>query len=642
MIGWNFPSNNYGQETGLNDAGIETFRGNPWDSLAREIIQNSLDAKKHGTASPVEVHFELNSLSIDKFPDREFFVGILEACREYWRSNTKTKKFFNNALEVIDISPIPVLKISDYNTTGLTGSDMDHGTNWHNLIKSVGVSDKSSSSGGSYGIGKNAPFACSQIRTVFYGTKDCDGKRAFQGVAKLVTHQNEQGETTQGTGYYGWLDRNRPIIDYSEVDEFFHRDQTGTDIFVFGFNAEDGWKSKIIISVLENFFMAIWKNKLVVRVGETIINSNSLPELIENHIGNDTEYLSGKYYNAITSEKAHYFNEPDFQGMGRIELYVLPERDYPKRVAMVRGTGMKIFDKGHFQTPMKFAGVMLAIGEKLNEFLRILEPPSHNNWEHERHDDPKYAKKILNKLKSWVNEKVRSISFSDDAEELEVEGMSQYLPDDLANAPQNSYDETAEGEKGAPKEVEIRDKYREPSSNASAAGYEAAAAAEENEDYYDEETDEETNEGDESSDNDDNSNDSVGGSSSTDNTGTSESDGSSGVKPGEQGSNPSSTTNPLKFKRVRIFCTDPDTGMYNISIYPDADGEGFLGFNIVGEVGTERASVKSAVIKDSGLQINIKSGLVGPIKFAAGKKTTILITLSEPMRCALEVSAYAN
>jgi len=44
MIGWNFPSNNHGQKAGLNDSGIETFLGTPLQSLAREVVQNSIDA----------------------------------------------------------------------------------------------------------------------------------------------------------------------------------------------------------------------------------------------------------------------------------------------------------------------------------------------------------------------------------------------------------------------------------------------------------------------------------------------------------------------------------------------------------------------------------------------------------------------
>ena len=45
-IGWNFPSNNYGMVYGIGEAGIETFKGTPYKSLAREICQNSLDAKR--------------------------------------------------------------------------------------------------------------------------------------------------------------------------------------------------------------------------------------------------------------------------------------------------------------------------------------------------------------------------------------------------------------------------------------------------------------------------------------------------------------------------------------------------------------------------------------------------------------------
>ena len=40
---WNFPSNNYGQIFGIADSGVETFKGTPIKSLAREICQNSLD-----------------------------------------------------------------------------------------------------------------------------------------------------------------------------------------------------------------------------------------------------------------------------------------------------------------------------------------------------------------------------------------------------------------------------------------------------------------------------------------------------------------------------------------------------------------------------------------------------------------------
>ena len=39
---WNFPSNNHSQTIGIADSGVETFKGTPIKSLAREICQNSI------------------------------------------------------------------------------------------------------------------------------------------------------------------------------------------------------------------------------------------------------------------------------------------------------------------------------------------------------------------------------------------------------------------------------------------------------------------------------------------------------------------------------------------------------------------------------------------------------------------------
>ena len=38
-IDWNFPSNNFGTVSGIGEAGIETFKGLPYRSLAREICE---------------------------------------------------------------------------------------------------------------------------------------------------------------------------------------------------------------------------------------------------------------------------------------------------------------------------------------------------------------------------------------------------------------------------------------------------------------------------------------------------------------------------------------------------------------------------------------------------------------------------
>lgn len=644
MINWNFPSNNYGQVTGLNDAGIETFRGNPLDSLAREINQNSCDAKDKNCNLPVIVHFDMLYVPSEDFPERDKFISILNSCRDYWKDNAKTKQFFENALSIMELEQIPFLKISDYNTTGLTGVNDSHRGGWHNLIKSVGSSDKDSQSGGSFGIGKHAPFACSGLRTVFYGTKEVEsGKEAFQGVAKLVTHLNECEEPTQGTGYFGIVEKNTPITTTAEINELFRRSDVGTDIFIAGFNEKSGWEEKIIKSVLENFFIAILKEKLIVKVGETIINVNSLAGLLEKYTKDDPECLSYHYYEAYTLSNRYHFSNKDFLSLGEIELFVLPGKDLPKRVAMVRGTGMKIYDKGSFRTPFKFAGVMIAKGDSINDFLREIEPPTHSAWEPDRHENPEEAKSTIRKLYSWINEKVRSIIVANNEEELDVEGLSQYLPDNddpsLEIQDQSEFFQNgSRAEESAPKDIEIEINHRRMKQtaivgiNESFGAYQETAAGAEDQEDISGNSSAEGNEKD--SDRDDNKQQS-----NRDNEQTSD----SGESNLNQGNNSVKPKKNIRLVRSRIFCIDPIASVYKVSIQTDDDSPGYIGIRVIGEVGGEPAPVKSVLVQRTGESLKInKNGKIGPVSFYKDKKCELLVTLEGSLRCALEVVIHAN
>ncbi|MBE9917861.1 hypothetical protein G8C92_28070 [Paenibacillus donghaensis] len=653
MINWNFPPNNYGQVTGLNDAGIETFKGNPWDSLAREINQNSCDAKIPGSNEPVRVEFEVKEMPSTAFPHKDEFINVLKQSLDYWKENTKTVSFFEQALNVMQAETIKFLKISDYNTTGLTGAKQGHQGGWHNLIKSVGSSNKDSKSGGSFGIGKHAPFACSDIRTVFYSTKDQHGVEAFQGVAKLVTHNNEQGEPTQGTGYYGKVEKNEPILFPEQINEFFRRDDVGTDIFIAGFNAEKDWESKVIRSVLESFFVAILDQKLIVKIGDTEINAETLPSILAQYTKGESDCLSYNYYEAYTLSNTFRFAVDNFEGLGEIRMYILPGKDAPKRVAMVRSTGMKIYDKGNFRTPFKFSGVLIADGDEINEFLRKIEPPTHTAWEAERHDNPTYAKEIIKRLYSWMNEQIRSISIGNAVEELDIEGLSEYLPDkgeDIGSAPELAVEE---GEKSEPKEIELQLNRRLSKPNAvniisEGDIPEGDQEQEEESDYSDFGEDPDTNREDSSdcnielgseekktsseehrqsnSNNDHNSED-------NNNTGAEQSGAEELLQP--------KTNKNLRITQSRIFCTDPSKGTYKMTLKSNEEGYGYVGVNIIGEVGGEKAKVRSA--EQFGKDVHIENEVkIGPVRFDKNERTVIKITLKEPIRCALEVAVYAN
>ena len=199
---WCFPSSDGGEIQGLNNSGIETFNDNPIKSLAREICQNSLDAALKDKTAIVE--FKTFIIDNDDFPNKEGFYEILSRCHDYSKNsrNPKTPQFFQNAISRLEGKKITMLRISDFNTTGLKGSD------WDNLVNSSGTSEKAEGKGGSFGIGKNAPFACSEFRTVFYSTLNLDNEKRSKGVARLISFKlgiNEDGsdDLSQGTGYYG-------------------------------------------------------------------------------------------------------------------------------------------------------------------------------------------------------------------------------------------------------------------------------------------------------------------------------------------------------------------------------------------------------------------------------------------------------
>ena len=119
---------------------------------------------------------------------------------------------------------------------------------------------------------------------------------------------------------------------------------------------------------------------------------------------------------------------------------------------------------------------MIASGDNMNQFLKSLEPPSHSAWEYQRHEDPQYARKFIKKLYLWLNEKVRSLSYSEEIEEMDIEGLSQYLPDDLDETLLFDSNAVAEGDKANPKDVQIKIRKPDTSKVMASSGKEVAAS----------------------------------------------------------------------------------------------------------------------------------------------------------------------
>lgn len=143
MIGWNFPSNGGGQIRGIADAGIQTFTGKEISSLAREICQNSLDAAANENFA-VTVEFYRHEIFSRDIPAHDDFREILQACRDYWKDNSQAKNFLDAAIRQINFPTTYVLRISDFNTTGLDEPfDPQAKDGWNTLTKIDGGATKS-------------------------------------------------------------------------------------------------------------------------------------------------------------------------------------------------------------------------------------------------------------------------------------------------------------------------------------------------------------------------------------------------------------------------------------------------------------------------------------------------------------------
>lgn len=434
-IKWYFPSTGGGRKSGLNDGNIETFKDNPYKSLAREICQNSLDAAKKGKVAIVE--FSTFTIDSKDFPDVEGFRDVLSRCKDYacQEKNDRTENFFNIALEKINNKTISMLRISDFNTTGLVG------TNWDDLVDIAGNSGKSGDKLGSFGIGKHAPFACSDFRTVFYSTLT-ETEQKSKGVATLMSFklgENEDGsdDMSQATGFWGDVGASNisPIFEMLNLDKSFLRESSGTDIYVSALNmtSKDDFKKKIIAEVLDSFLLAIWNKKLEVKVDGTVISKETLAKVVEEF--KDAINPSAVFELEILLDESLEWHVLPIKisntlQLGNIKLGFKIREDGTNKIAMFRSSGMKILDRTNLCKTLRYVGIGIIEGELLNKFLRDLEPPEHDKWLTTRSDNPTQAKTILKDINNVIIDKLNEVAANLFDGYVDIEGAGDYLPDE--------------------------------------------------------------------------------------------------------------------------------------------------------------------------------------------------------------------
>lgn len=420
-----FLYNQAGEREGLADAGIESFRDDPYASCAREAGQNSRDAAVDVYTRPVKMSFNVFQINKDEFPSLSELTAAIGSCKTE-ASQDRDREFFDKASDVVSAEQIQVLEISDSNTLGLKGPPNEEGSPFHSLVKASGVTVKEGPApGGSFGIGKNASYAVSDLQMVFYATKYIDdhNKEVFaaQGKVKLVSHTDNTGQKRRATGYWGHPEEFGAVTADSDVPDWMKRESIGTSIFCMGFKETENWASRIVYSLVSNFFTAIYRNEILFEVDngriqidsrnvESLFSATDIIESASNAGHLDDLIFAKQLYHCLNSSHAEE-KMVDIPGLGQIKFRVLVEEGMPKRIGFVRNgmlitSNLKYFGEPlqRFPSSQDFVVLVEPNDDHASEFLKRLENPLHNSFSAERINDRSNRAEATKAMKTLVAE----------------------------------------------------------------------------------------------------------------------------------------------------------------------------------------------------------------------------------------------
>lgn len=473
-IGWTHPTDSSDQWDGFNEPGIEHFSGSPIRHLAREVVQNSLDSYDDSNQQPVRVKIKEVSIKTSLIPGIEELKQTFRLCLESAENESqKAKQFFEAALKDLEKPKVKILEISDHNTKGIRGP-AKNGSPYYAFMKAKGQSKKATeTAGGSFGIGKFAPYAVSRLRAVFVSTvfKDDSGAvvQFSQGKSILMSHDDVDGTRHQGIGFWGVKEKCQPVDGLcEEVPAWLSRtplgeqlqDHIGTKLLVLGFEGQPGWQQSLAASIAENFFGAINAGRLEVTVdGKYAVNSTGIREIFESsEIANAIEgeknepdqFLSSRcYYDCLTSHEDVFLEHTQQLHLGLCELKIYIKEGLPKKVAFLRN-GMFISDSlglpglKNFSEFKDFVAVFQCKDDKGIELLRAMEPPRHDDFEPDRlpsKEEQAKAKRALKDIASWIREMLRRRAKDPVSEVTKIDELKDFFADDSDSGKGNGVEE---------------------------------------------------------------------------------------------------------------------------------------------------------------------------------------------------------
>jgi len=464
IIGWTHPLDNSDEWDGTNDAAMEWFQGDPITNFAREGTQNSLDAPLDNQKKVI-IKLNLKEVDVASIPNvEELKENVKMAYDSFLKEigsdgDDRPKIFYKKALNTLNSTKCLVFEFSDFNTTGMWWESKKKNAPFYIYLKAKGVTGKSGDESGSFGIGKNAPYVVSNLRTVFassvYQDEDGNCQQVTQGKSILSSFFDHDDNQRRGNGYWGVNEMCQPVItnDMGNLPEWIRRssnnipthDELGTKITVLGFNEaeKDMWHERIASAISKNFFAAISDDRLEVHIGDKyVLNRNSLQTLMDSDIflrkiekaedfSSVDEFKLRRDYLSIYEDEKIVIREKCLKYLGDCQVRIKIDENLPKKICFIRN-GMFITD--HVETRgiisfsglKSFAAVFLCKNSKGNKLLRSMENPSHTSFDPKRlyeDYDQKRAELAIQEVGAWIREELNKyakdkVSSVRDIEEL--------------------------------------------------------------------------------------------------------------------------------------------------------------------------------------------------------------------------------
>lgn len=416
---WGAEEKKKGDE-GFNNAGILTFNSHAVNSLIRELLQNSNDAKSDGEKKIV-VTIDYTEIRKQDIPAFDQYQEILQLIQ---KSHPDRSKFFSKAEEILKHDKIPFLVYSDFKTKGLSGTDDDTNSSFVACVLSEGKSVKESkTSGGSYGIGKNAIYGVSSLRTVFYSSIDEKLNFIFQGVSKLASYRRE-GKNHEGRVYLGEGIERLSVRNIDLVPNAFRRQGPGLSQFVMGVELDETWVKEFSKAILRNYWMLLVQDGLEVKLlsnGQLLaeINKENTPQLLKDiFLEESDETTLMPYGNPYLFYQAFHDGERkelSISFLGKCAFFFKESDDGENNIAYMRN-GMVVHSSIEKRlVGANVTGVFKCENSSGDEILRKMEPPKHDSFEphmlEENHETmtKKDGDLILREIKTSIRDIIKSL-----------------------------------------------------------------------------------------------------------------------------------------------------------------------------------------------------------------------------------------